>query len=220
MLARDALRQAVKTTLAPALRAQGFRGTYPTWRLQREGDVVLVNLFGNKFNEGPYGDFALSIGVVPAAWWAWSHECAQGDILFESESRPGKEQPWDCLYSTAVRPRGRREQWPVDANQDVTGVGEAMTAAALRALPAVLELTGPGQLAAAIQAGKAALTGASSAISGGPEMSLAVLLSDIGGAELVAACTTLESVAEHSTSPMPRRTLPWVRRRAGLDDAS
>ncbi len=55
MLARDALRQAVKTTpRACAARERLPRGTYPTWRLEREGDVVVVNLFGSKFNEGPY----------------------------------------------------------------------------------------------------------------------------------------------------------------------
>lgn len=217
MLARDALRQAVKTTLAPALRARGFRGTYPTWRLQREGDVVLVNLFGSQFNEGPYGDFLLTIGVVPAAWWSWSHECAVGHSLFESGSRPGKEQPWDCLSSKIVRPRGRREQWPVDADQDVTAVAEAMTAAALRALPAALALTGPGRLAAAVEADKVRLTSLAAGIPGGQEMALAVLLSDLGGARLVAACAALEKAAEHSPSPMPRRTLPWVRHRAGLE---
>lgn len=217
MLARDALRQAVKTTLAPALRANGFRGTYPTWRLEREGDVVVVNLFGSKFNEGPYGDFLLTVGVVPASWWAWSHECAQGSSAFESESRPGKEQPWDCLSSKIVRPRGRREQWPVDADQDVTAVAEAMTAAALRALPAALALTGPGRLAAAVEADKVRLTSLAAGIPGGQEMALAVLLSDLGGARLTAACAALEKAAEDSPSPMPRRTLPWVLHRAGLE---
>ncbi len=217
MLARDALRQAVKTTLAPALRGNGFRGTYPTWRLQHEGDVVLVNLNGSKFNEGTYGDFLLTVGVVPAAWWAWSHECAQGSSVFESESRPGKEQPWDCLYSRVVRPRGRREQWPVDADQDFTAVGEAMTAAVLRALPSVLALTGPGQLAAAMEAGKVQLSSLAGGIPGGREMALAVLLSDVGGERLDAACASLEAAAKDSPSPMPRRTLPWVQRRAGLE---
>jgi hypothetical protein len=113
--ARDALKTALRTDVVPVLRTAGFRGTFPTWRLERHGDVALVNVQASKYDVGVHGDFFVNLSVVPPSWWAWTHECA-AQTMWGSNSQEGHAREWDGLYRGAARPVGetRLQGWPVD----------------------------------------------------------------------------------------------------------
>lgn len=108
MLARLALKHALQSEFVPALRAAGFRGTFPTWRLVRDGHVAVVHVHSGQYNEGSRADFEVMMSVVSPAWWAWMHECAH-ETIWGSSSRSGREHFTDGLYQGGcAAPRGCR----------------------------------------------------------------------------------------------------------------
>lgn len=112
------MKSAVRDNMVPTLKAAGFKGTYPTWRLEREGDVAVVNIQSGQYNEGTQGTFYVNLAVVPPSWWAWTHECAP-DTFWGSASKPGRAHDWDGLYrGRLLRPgkrRGPSAKWTVDS---------------------------------------------------------------------------------------------------------
>lgn len=217
MVAKDALRQAVKTDLGPFLRAVGFVGTFPVWRLHREGDIAVVEVWADKYNEGTYGQFYLTVAVVPPAWWAWTHECAV-DHPRGSTSREGRAREWDGLYCALLAPPGPgpREAWEVDSVARAMEVSAGMTDAIRgRGLPSMLELMGPGRMLAALRAGRIDDTTPVRDRPGMRELVEAVLLTEVGGAELEQACLRLDALAEEPYPEIFAATAALARRRSG-----
>lgn len=217
MLANKALREAVKSSVAPALRDAGFRGTYPTWRYERDGDVAVVNIRGDKFNEDTYGRFLVNIAMVPSAWWAWSHECARDHPVLGSTSQEGKAQEWDGMYRSIVAPTTKRgdEHWEVRSTTDAATVATLMTEALLEdGLPRLMDLMGTARTLQAVRSGR--MDGHSFVDDrfGGRDLMLAVLLSQVGGYELDEVCRRLDALPGRASSDLAHRTATWARERA------
>lgn len=213
MSARDVLREAVAVDFVPFIRSVGFTGTFPTWRLRRDGDVGVVELWGDKYNEGPYGQFFLSVAVVPPAWWAWTHECA-ADHPRGSTSREGREREWDGLYRALLTPSRVRgaEAWEVDsvagAKVAAAGMTEAMR---ISGLPSLLALMGPGRMLAALRTGGIDDSTPVRDQPGMRELVEAVLLTDIGGLALEGACRRLDNLAKQPYGDIYAATAAWAR---------
>lgn len=204
----------------PTLRAVGFTGTYPTWRLERGGDVAVVNIQSGQYNEGTHGTFYGNLAVVPPSWWAWTHECAP-DTFWGSASKPGRAHDWDGLYRGRLRRPGKRKDdssawtWTVDSPGQARAAASEMTAALNDGgLSGVLELMGPGRMLAAVRSG--AIDESSPVLDrpGMRDVVLAVLLTDVGGPELDDVCRRLDQWAGREFSELPLATASWARRRA------
>lgn len=213
------MKTAVKEDLVPTLKAVGFKGTYPTWRLERHGDVAVVNIQSGQYNEGTHGTFYGNLAVVPPSWWAWTHECAP-DTFWGSASKPGRAHDWDGLYrGRLLRPGKRKDdpsEWTVDSPAQARAVATEMTAALNGGgLSEVLELMGPGRMLAAVQSGAIDETSPILDRPGMRDIVLAVLLTDVGGPELDDVCRRLDQWAGRDFSELPLTTASWARRRAG-----
>ncbi len=222
VVARIALKQSLQTEFVPALRGAGFRGTFPTWRLARDGHVAVVDVASGKYDEGSRGAFQVMTSVVSPAWWAWKHECPHVTI-FGSESRSGKERFTDGLYQgqlrrTAIMPSSKswesEWEWETTSVEDATLVAADMTQSLVTTgMPKLLELMDPEVLLQAVKSG---------AIDedlrldrpGMKDMILAALLSDIGGEDLEQVCRRLDEWARRDYSDLPLATAAWARQRA------
>lgn len=220
VLARMALKQALRAEFVPALRGAGFRGTFPTWRLVRDGHVAVVHVA--TAGEGSHGDFQVMTAVVSPAWWAWKHECPHVTI-FGSESQSGKERFTDGVYQRLLR-RGSimpaSKSWEWGWEWEMTSVEDATLIAAdttqslvTTGIPKLLELMDPEVLLQAVTSG---------AIDedlrldrpGMKDMVLAALLSDVGGKDLERVCRRLDKWAGRAHSDLPLATATWARQRA------
>jgi hypothetical protein len=220
VLARVALKQALQTEFVPALRGAGFRGTFPTWRLVRDGHVAVVHVATE--GEGSHGYFQVMTAVVSPAWWAWKHECPHVTI-FGSESRCGKEHFTDGVYQRRLRrasimPASKswesEWEWEMTLVEDATLVAADMTQSLVTTgMPKLLELMDPEVLLQAVKSG---------AIDedlrldrpGMKDMILAALLSDVGGKDLEQVCRRLDKWAGRDYSDLPLATATWARQRA------
>ncbi|MDF2091605.1 DUF4304 domain-containing protein [Knoellia sp. 3-2P3] len=216
MLAKEALKGALRTEFGPLLRSLGFRGAFPTWRLQQGDDVAVVDIQPGRYNEGDFGDFYVNLAIVPAAWWAWTHECA-GDTPWGSDSPKGRAREWDGLYRARSAPddgQGRSDAgWPLDGVEEAATVAARMTSALPGALDPLLELLRPGRLLDAMHSG---LIDDQTPLNDRPGMRdivRAVLLTEVGGTELQEACQRLDSWAGHDFAELPLATASWARRR-------
>jgi hypothetical protein len=219
-LARVALKQALQTEFVAALRGAGFRGTFPTWRLVRDGHVAVVHVATE--GEGSHGYFQVMTAVVSPAWWAWKHECPHVTI-FGSESRSGKEHFTDGVYQRRLRrasimPASKswesEWEWEMTLVEDATLVVADMTQSLVSTgMPKLLELMDPEVLLQAVTSG---------AIDedlrldrpGMKDMILAALLSDVGGKDLEQVCRRLDKWAGRDYSDLPLATAAWARQRA------
>ncbi|MFC7488129.1 DUF4304 domain-containing protein [Knoellia sp. CPCC 206453] len=218
MLARDALKLAVKANVVPTLRAAGFKGTYPTWRLEHDGDTAVVSIQSGQYNEGTYGSFYVSLSVVPPCWWVWTHECAQ-ETPWGSSSKPGRALPWDGLYRGLLIPPGKRNhdstEWTVDSLAQARAASAEMTAALQDVgIRTMLGLMGPGRMLTALRSGAIDATSPVLDRPGMRDVVLAVLLTDVGGPELDKVCRRLDQWAGREFSELPLTTASWARRRA------
>lgn len=70
MVAKEAFTAMVQAHVGPPLRAAGFRGSAPTWRLTSpSGDVAIVNLQRSRWDHGDAVTFYVNLAVLPALWW-------------------------------------------------------------------------------------------------------------------------------------------------------
>ncbi|MFC7487909.1 DUF4304 domain-containing protein [Knoellia sp. CPCC 206453] len=218
MLAKDALKSAVKGNVVPTLRAAGFKGTYPTWRLERDGDTAVVNIQSGQYNEGTHGTFYVNLSVVPPSWWAWTHECAP-DSPWGSSSQPGRAHDWDGLYRGRLMRPGQHNddssEWTVNSPEQARAASAEM-AAALNdvGMAEMLELMGPGRMLSALRSGAIDATSPVLDRPGMRDIVLAVLLTDVGGPELDEVCQRLDQRAGRDYSELPLATASWARRRA------
>ena len=150
MRAKDALKQALREEFVPALRAAGFKGTYPTWRLQVGDTTAVVTILAGQYNEGTYGTFEGAMSVVTPAWKEWLESEFSGG--WYEPRKPGREQYWDGIARLALTPLNRsggRSGWTIDSVDDAKIVARQMTEA-LNAgqLANLLRLTDPAELLA------------------------------------------------------------------------
>lgn len=218
VLAKDALKSAVKDGFVPTLRAAGFKGTYPTWRLERDGDTAVVNIQSGRYNEGTHGTFYVNLSVVPPSWWAWTHECAP-DSPWGSSSQPGRAHDWDGLYRGRLMSPGKLiggpPQWTVDSPAHARAASAEMTAALNDVgMAEMLELMGPGRMLSALRSGAIDATSPVGDRAGMRDIVFAVLLTDVGGPELNDVCQRLDQWAGRHFSELPLATASWARRRA------
>lgn len=213
MRAIDALKQSLKHEFVPTLRAAGFAGTYPTWRLRADDAVAVVNVQAGQNNEGTHGTFAVNLAVVPRAWWEWTHDESAG-LLRRSASAEGREQEYDGLLRKRLVPRGSRRRdhwWTINSVPEAVEAAGGM-AAALRAGPLddLIRFTDPDQLITHLRAD----TSRGWPLSDGSEVldiAMAVMLSDHGDEDLDRACTRLDRLALRAEA-----TAHWARERAAL----
>ncbi|WP_163562473.1 DUF4304 domain-containing protein [Janibacter melonis] len=228
MRARDALKQALREEFVPTLRAAGFKGTYPTWRLPAGDAVAVVSIYAGQYNEGTYGTFDVMMAVVTPAWSEWQADDVSG--IWGSPTKPGRERYWDGiarLTLTPLTPTNSLYDWMINSVKDAQTVAHQMTQA-LNAgqLANLLRLTNPDELLADLTTianlppGKVHTYGWQWDY--GPHMALvahAVLLSDHGGPELEAACQRLEQWKDPDPARTQRpsllpETAQWARDRA------
>ena len=88
--------------------------------------MAVVNIQSGQYNEGGFGDFHVDLSIVPAAWWARTHECA-GDTPWASDSPKGRAREWDGLYRIRSAPAGGKGR--SDAAWTVDGVEQAASVA-------------------------------------------------------------------------------------------
>ncbi|WP_252975700.1 DUF4304 domain-containing protein [Janibacter melonis] len=239
MRAKDALKQALREEFVPTLRAAGFKGTYPTWRLPAGDAVAVVSIFAGQYNEGTYGTFDVMMAVVTPAWSEWQADDVSslwGSVTKRGERhplralpQPGREHYWDGLARltlTPLTPTKSLYDWMIDSVEDAQTVARQMTEA-LNAgqLANLLRLTDPDELLADLTTianlspGKVHSYGWE--WDRGPHMALvahAVLLSDYGGPELEAACQRLEQWKDPDPKITTRplfvpETAQWARDR-------
>lgn len=218
--ARNALKQALRAEFVPALRGAGFRGTFPTWRLVRDGHVAVVHVATE--GEGSHGFFQVMTAVVSPAWWAWKHECPHVTI-FGSESRSGKEQFTDGVYQRQLR-RGSimpastswewEWEWEMTSVEDATLIAADMTQSLVTTgMPKLLELMDPEVLLQAVTSGAIDEDLRLDRL-GMKDMILAALLSHVGGKDLERVCRRLDKWAGRAYSDLPLATATWARQRA------
>ncbi|WP_191563197.1 DUF4304 domain-containing protein [Janibacter melonis] len=222
MRARDALKQALREEFVPTLRAAGFKGTYPTWRLQVGDTTAVVTILAGQYNEGTYGTFEGAMSVVTPAWKEWLESEFSGG--WYEPRKPGREQYWDGIARLALTPLNRsggRSGWTIDSVDDAKIVARQMTEA-LNAgqLANLLRLTDHAELLADL----ATITSSPPFAkfhdngwhwdAGYPDALIAhaVQLSDHGGPEFEAACQRLERWG----NPRPKaiNAAQWARGRA------
>ncbi|WP_163562476.1 DUF4304 domain-containing protein [Janibacter melonis] len=201
MRARDSLKQALRDDFVPTLRAAGFKGTYPTWRLHTGDTVAVVTVLAGQYNEGTYGTFEVMMSVVTPAYKEW----LEAKYLRHGwkPRKPGREQVWDGIARmtlTPLNPRDGRHDWTIDSVADAQTAARQMTET-LNAdqLANLLRLTDPAELLTDLTAiTNLPLTKFRDNRwhwdTGRPDALIAhaVLLSDHGGPEFDAACERLE----------------------------
>lgn len=219
MLARDAMKAAITVDFVPLLREAGFKGTYPTWRLTKGDDVLVVRLVIGGYPEGTYAEFSVLLAVVPHSWWAWTHDEATNG-LFASTSKPGRDQAHDG-FSFVLDPRGEvwdsDHAWKVNSPADAKGVSAQMTAAlSEHGLEQLVELTETGRLLELYGSGSRPLVSSVAGAIWEDDVVQAVLLTDIGGPELRDVCQRLEQYdPREESSATPLHTAAWCRKRWG-----
>jgi hypothetical protein len=212
------MRTALRTNVVPVLRRAGFRGTFPTWRLERHGDVAVVNVQSGQYNEGTHGEFYVNLSVVPPSWWAWTHECA-AQTMWGSDSKDGNAKESDGLYRGRLARLGGRGskafEWTVDSAEQAKTVSAAM-ARALEdgSLETMLDLMGPGRMLSAVRSGRIDRETPVQDRAGMRDMVEAVLLTEMGGPELEEVCQRLDQFAGRDFSDLPLATASWARNRA------
>ena len=207
----DRLRAALREIVAPALRAEGFRGSGQTWRLSSaDGDVAVVNVQLSQWNNDAEATAYVNLAVLPAAWWAWQRERSgstagrlpmETDGLYRarlepragSRSRPGGWECWDEV-SARVAAREMRERLVTEA------------------VPLLRALLVRERFAQALRDGE---VGDFSGYRGWCDVGLAVVLSDVGGAELDEVCDRLLGAGgSPGWRARAEEVVGWARRRA------
>ncbi|WP_446213433.1 DUF4304 domain-containing protein [Micromonospora sp. IBSANI012] len=75
MTAQAALRAALRDVVAPAARAEGFKGTAPTWRMTNAlGDWAVVNVQSSAYSTSESLRCIINLAVAPAPWLAWQQQ--------------------------------------------------------------------------------------------------------------------------------------------------
>lgn len=222
------MKQALRDDFVPTLRAAGFKGTYPTWRLHTGDTVAVVTILAGQYNEDTYGTFEVMMSVVTPAYKEWLED--ENRRHGWKPRKPGREQVWDGIARmtlSPLNPRDGRHDWTIDSVADAHTAARQMTEA-LNAgqLANLLRLTDPAELLADLTT-IANLPPTKFRYNRwhwdtGPEAALiahAVLLSDYGGTEFDAACERLE----RWENPVPHLTglnrrvanaAQWARERA------
>ena len=215
MNALDLLKGAVREAVVPVLRREGYRGSFPTWRLTAPtGDVAVVNLQSSQWNSREQAQVFVNIAVVPEVWWKWLREC---------DPWPGGPAKQPMEYHGLFRDRLHRVPGrALDTSRQVWTVTSADSAQAMaRNLATVLERDGLPVLRRYLN--RAALLsdlrsdrlvtwrdGAAQR-----DQALAVLLSDEGGPELEEVCERLDAFdGAVGMREVSRRTASWARSRA------
>ena len=75
MTAQAALRAALRDVVAPAARAEGFKGSAPTWRMTNAlGDWAVVNVQSSSYSTSESLRCVINLAVAPAPWLAWQQQ--------------------------------------------------------------------------------------------------------------------------------------------------
>ena len=114
LTAQAALRAALRDVVAPIARAQGYRGSAPTWRKSNAaGDWAVVNVQSSSWSSSDHLRCVINLAVAPEPWLRWEREnLGDGMPKTVSESLG--------LYRARLHPAGTPEGtdgwWEVDAD--------------------------------------------------------------------------------------------------------
>lgn len=78
------VKTAVRDTLGPVLRSDGYKGSSPTWRkTNAAGDVAIVNFQNSSWNTSEKIACVINIAMAPEPWLRWWRE-RQGDRMMKT----------------------------------------------------------------------------------------------------------------------------------------
>ncbi|MCR6484277.1 DUF4304 domain-containing protein [Amycolatopsis sp. OK19-0408] len=144
-------RAMLRDRIGPALRAEGFTGTAPTWRLTAPtGDCAIVNVQSSSMTSATAVRFVVNMAVVPEPWWNRPGRPGSG-------VRPGEADGlWrDRLHPTPGVPQhGPEPWWLVRREADLEQCGDdVLRQLASRGVPRLRELLDRERLVATIRTG-------------------------------------------------------------------
>jgi hypothetical protein len=121
---RKAMDAAIKATLAPILRANGFKGSFPNWRRTLEGRIDLLGI--QHLSSG--GTFFLNIGQLPADGFrtGWKAAIPVAKLHLGHAGRRDRVQPDPATDGWTFCPRSYEPQVPLHPAAHYTEIAEAL----------------------------------------------------------------------------------------------
>ncbi|RZU73576.1 uncharacterized protein DUF4304 [Micromonospora kangleipakensis] len=124
MTAQAALRAALRDVVAPAARADGFKGSAPTWRITNaQGDWAVVDVQSSAYSTSESLRCVINLAVAPAPWLAWQQQSLGSLPKAISESLG--------LYRLRLHPTGtppgRDGWWEISGERDASAAATDMT---------------------------------------------------------------------------------------------
>jgi hypothetical protein len=206
------LKDALRETVGPALRAQGFKGSGSNWSLSSpRRDVAIVNVQRSQHGSSSETLFVINLAVVPEPWLAYQH--AGRDLPKTVKESHGLWR--DRLHpTTPSHVRGSEAWWSVtDAESAATATEDALQQLQRVGAPKLRELLDREALMASIRAGDLGFfRGESHRVLF--DLALAVLLADEGRqADLDDVLDRLATGDDEQTRRAFERLRPWVAER-------
>lgn len=124
MTAQAALRAALRDMIAPAARAQGFKGSAPTWRQTNGlGDWAVVNVQSSSYSTAKSLQCVINLALAPAPWLEWMRE-SLGSVPKAVNESLGLYR--DRLHPAGTPP-GKDGWWEISSNRDALAAASDMT---------------------------------------------------------------------------------------------
>lgn len=141
----------LRDRIGPVLRAEGFTGTAPTWRLTApDGDCAIVNVQSSSMTTAKAVRFTVNLAVVPEPWWT-------------RPGRPGggaKPSEADGLWRDRLHPargvpqHGPEPWWLIRREADLKKCGDdVVRQLTSRGVPVLRQLLDRERLVATIRTG-------------------------------------------------------------------
>ncbi|MBO9703966.1 MAG: DUF4304 domain-containing protein [Arthrobacter sp.] len=152
MTAQQALKAALRDVLGPRARAQGFRGSAPTWRKSTpEGDWAVVNVQSSISSTAEHLKCIINVAVAPEPWLRW-----ESALLGSATSRTVSEA--SGLYRDRISPAGgppdHETWWEVtDDASALSAVADMVSQLEVSGWPILDRLLRPGGMLSQIRLG-------------------------------------------------------------------
>ncbi|MGC5021267.1 DUF4304 domain-containing protein [Micromonospora sp. DT47] len=124
MTTQAALRAALRDVVSPAARAEGFKGSAPTWRMTNAlGDWAVVNVQSSAYSTSESLRCVINLAVAPAPWLAWQQQ-SLGSLPKAITESLGLYR--HRLHPTGTPP-GTDGWWEVGGDRDASAAATDMT---------------------------------------------------------------------------------------------
>jgi hypothetical protein len=146
--AKDLFKILLREQLGPRLRAEGFRGSGQSWRLEHpSGNAALIQFQRDRYNTADRVRFTINLAVASKVVWDWqlTREPWRGPT-----ARPSAMYANDCplwLRIGALLPEGEETWWTVTSGMRLEPVAASVTEALRgRAIPLLRDRLTDGAL--------------------------------------------------------------------------